>query len=95
METQIYCAHDELVEVDSLIENPRNPNKHPQKQLEMLAKIIKNQGWRNPITVSNRSGFIVKGHGRLQAAKLAGLAVVPVDRQDYGRQPDSGACRNR
>lgn len=83
METQIYCAHDEIAQVDSLVENPRNPNKHPQKQLEMLAKIIKNQGWRNPITVSNRSGFIIKGHGRLQAAKLAGLSVVPVDRQDY------------
>ena len=83
MEIQIYCAHDEIVEVESLIENPRNPNKHPQKQLELLAKIIKNQGWRNPITVSKRSGFIVKGHGRLQAAKLAGLSVVPIDRQEY------------
>jgi ParB-like chromosome segregation protein Spo0J len=33
--------------------------------------------------VSNRSGFIVRGHGRLQAAKLLGCEVVPVDRQDY------------
>ena len=42
MEVPIYCAHDEMAEVESLIENPRNPNKHPQKQLELLAKIIKN-----------------------------------------------------
>ena len=83
MDIPIYCAHDEIVEVESLIENPRNPNKHPQKQLELLAKIIKNQGWRNPITVSKRSGFIVKGHGRLQAARLGGLTKVPIDRQEY------------
>lgn len=79
----VYCAHDAIVDVESLVENPRNPNRHPQKQLELLAKIIKTQGWRNPITVSNRSGFIVKGHGRLQAAKLAGIATAPIDRQDY------------
>ena len=79
----VYCAHDAIVNIESLIENPRNTNRHPQKQLELLAKIIKTQGWRNPITVSNRSGFIVKGHGRLQAAKLAGLTVVPIDYQDY------------
>ena len=72
-----------MVAVDSLIENPRNPNKHPKKQIELLAKIIKNQGWRSPIVVSNRSGFIVKGHGRLQAAKLINCAEVPVDFQDY------------
>ena len=29
------------------------------------------------------SGFIVRGHGRLQAALRAGLSVAPVDYQDY------------
>ncbi len=77
------CAHDALVETEKLIPNPRNPNKHPQKQLDLLAKIIKNQGFRNPIVVSNRSGFIVKGHARLEAAKMLGLKTCPVDFQDY------------
>lgn len=80
---EVFCSYSEMVAVDSLIENPRNPNKHPKKQIELLAKIIKNQGWRSPIVVSNRSGFIVKGHGRLQAAKLINCAEVPVDFQDY------------
>lgn len=79
----VYCAYDELVDTAALIPNPRNPNKHPKKQIEMLSKIIKLQGWRAPVTVSNRSGFIVRGHGRLQAALLLNATQIPVDRQDY------------
>jgi len=80
---QVECAHDSLVDTASLIPNPRNPNRHPKKQIELLAKIIKHTGWRNPIVVSNRSGFIVKGHARLEAAKLLNEDKVPVDFQDY------------
>ena len=79
----VYCSYTELVDPTTLVQNPRNPNKHPQKQIELLAKIIKSQGWRAPITVSNRSGFIVRGHGRLAAALLLNCEQVPVDRQDY------------
>ena len=77
------CSYDEMRPLESLIENPRNPNQHPRRQLELLGDIIKFQGWRQPIVVSKRSGYIVKGHGRLQAAKLAGLEEAPVDLQDY------------
>jgi ParB-like chromosome segregation protein Spo0J len=79
----IHCAHTELVEIDKLVEHPRNPNKHPESQIKLLAKIIKAQGFRNPIVVSKRSGFIIKGHGRLAAAKLLEMERVPVDVQDY------------
>ena len=87
----VHCAFDEYVETASLIPNPRNPNQHPEKQIELLAKIIKHQGWRAPITVSNRSGFIVRGHGRLLAAKHLGLDQVPVDRQDYDTEAQEWA----
>lgn len=80
---KVNCAFDKMVPIDELVENPRNPNTHPKKQIDLLAKIIKRQGWRHPITVSNRSGFIVHGHGRLAAAKLLGVESVPVDYQDY------------
>ena len=53
-----------------LVPHPRNPNKHGDNQIALLAKIIGNQGWRNPIVVSERSGFIVAGHGRLGAARV-------------------------
>ena len=81
--SKIYCAHTDVVATDSLIENPRNPNRHPEDQIIALAKIIRHQGWRNPIVVSRRSGFVVKGHGRLLAARMLGLENVPVDYQDY------------
>lgn len=80
---KVNCAHTAVVDIDSLIENPRNPNKHPQKQIELLAKILKHQGWRHAVTVSKRSGFVVAGHGRLAAARLNGWTQVPVDQQDF------------
>jgi ParB-like chromosome segregation protein Spo0J len=79
----VYCSYSKLEDITAIIPNPRNPNQHPEKQIELLAKIIKNQGWRAPITVSNRSGFVVRGHGRLMAAQLLALSEVPIDRQDY------------
>jgi len=72
-----------MVPIDQLKENPVNPNTHPFRQIEILAKIIKELGWRAPITVSNQSGFIVRGHGRLEAAKMLNLTEVPIDFQDY------------
>ena len=82
-EIPVYCAHDKIIETDKLIGNPKNPNQHPKEQISALSKIIKTQGWRHPIVVSNRSGFVVKGHGRLMAAKELNTNFVPVDYQDY------------
>ena len=79
----VHCAFDEIVETSTLIENPKNPNTHPEEQIKLLADIIKRTGWRAPITVSKRSGYIVKGHGRLKAAKLAGFESVPVEYQNF------------
>ena len=79
----VFCAYDELVPLEKIIPNPQNPNLHPPEQISLLAKIIKAQGWRAPITVSTRSGFIVRGHGRLMAAQTAQLEAAPVDYQNY------------
>jgi len=87
----VHCAHARMVDVVELIPNPRNPNKHGDKQVAMLAKIIRHQGWRAPITVSKRSGFIVTGHGRLEAAKLLQVQTVPVDFQDFATEADEWA----
>ena len=87
----VYCSHDELVDIVKIVGNPRNPNKHDDNQIELLARIIKEQGWRKPITVSNRSGFVVSGHGRLAAAIKLKAAVVPVDYQDYATEADEWA----
>lgn len=90
-EIPVYCAHDEIVDIMKVVPNPRNPNMHPQRQIEILAQVIKAQGWRKPITVSKRSGFVVSGHGRLQAAILLQETQVPVDYQDYATEADEWA----
>lgn len=88
----VYCAHDEIVDVAKLIPNPANPNTHPPEQIQALGRIIaEHNGWRQPITVSTRSGFIVKGHGRLEAALLEGLKQAPVDYQYYATEADEYA----
>lgn len=80
---QVFCSHTEMRDPASLVEHPRNYNTHPAEQIRLLAKIIQHQGWRNPITVSKRSGYVVKGHGRLAAALQLGCSEVPVDVQEY------------
>lgn len=82
-EPKFNCAYTELVDVFKLIPNPKNPNTHPPKQINMLAKIIDFQGQRKAIVVSKLSGFMTKGHGTLTALKMLGYTQVAVDFQDY------------
>jgi len=86
IETQ--CSHDRACPVQELKPNPANPNTHPPEQINLLAKIIRLQGWRSPIVVSNRSGFIVAGHGRYEAALILGVESVPVNFQDFASEAD-------
>ena len=90
-EIPVFCRYDEIVPIEKAVENPKNPNTHGEKQLQLLSQIIKSQGWRAPITISTRSGFIVKGHGRLQAARLLNAEFVPVEYQDYQSEAEEYA----
>lgn len=87
----VFCAHDAIVDVAKLVPNPKNPNQHPDSQIQLLGRIIRQTGWRQPITVSKRSGFIVKGHGRLAAALLEGVKEAPVDYQNYTTEAEEYA----
>jgi len=82
---KIDCAYDKLLDINdpTIIPNPKNPNRHSIEQIERLAKIIDYQGQRSPIVISNRSGFITKGHGRLLAIQKLEWEKIAVDFQDY------------
>lgn len=80
---EVWCAYDKLVKVDELILHPKNPNTHPQNQIKILAQNIRYHGWRHPIVVSKLSGYIVAGHGRLEATKELGVSIVPVEFQNF------------
>jgi len=72
-----------LVDIDSIIPNPKNANRHSIEQIKRLEKLITYQGFRNPLIVSNRTGFLIVGHGRLTAAQNLGIEKLPVIYQDF------------
>lgn len=80
---QVHCAYTKMMAIEDIMPHPQNPNQHSDRQVKLLADIIHYHGWRAPITVSERSGCIVRGHGRLAAAKYLNLKEVPVDLQNY------------
>lgn len=87
----VFCAFDDMVPIGKVVPNPGNPNTHPPKQVELLAAIIRGQGWRKPITVSRRSGFVTCGHGRLLAAQHMAASAVPVEYQEYATEAEEYA----
>lgn len=63
--------------IDSLVPYDKNPRRHPEEQIVALMQAIKEFGFDQPIVVTpNR--VIIKGHGRLEAAKRLALTEVPV-----------------
>ena len=84
----VNCAFSEMATVADLIHHPKNPNQHSEGQLDFIRKVIEHQGWRSPLIISNLSGFVVCGNGRLMAARLMGLETVPIDRQDFANEAD-------
>lgn len=72
-----------MVPIETIVANPKNTNKHPPEQIERLIKILNYQGFREPLVISNRSGFLVCGHGRLECAKIMGVKELPVMYQDF------------
>ena len=87
----VFCAYDAIVPLEELRPNPGNPNHHGTDQIKRLASVIWATGWRNAITVSRQSGMIVKGHGRMEAAQLAGMSEAPVEYQDYDSEAEEWA----
>lgn len=83
----------ELVPISKIIPNPKNRNKHSDEQIERLKEIIKYQGFRNPLIISNRSGMLVAGHGRLIAAKKLGYEVLPVVYEDFDSEEQEYAAQ--
>ena len=82
----------QVVKTKDVNVNPNNRNKHHAEQIERLAKIIEYQGFRNPLIISNRTGLLVAGHGRLEAAKKLKLKELPAMFQDFENETQEYAC---
>lgn len=66
---EVKCAYTDMVDIGSVKPHPKNPNRHPPKQVALLARMIRRVGMRQPITVSNLSGYVVRGHERVPSAE--------------------------
>jgi len=81
---KIRATEIKLVPIEQIIPNSKNTNVHPPEQLEMLTKHVDFQGFRNPLVISNQSGFLVSGHLRLEMAKHRGdVKELPCMFQDF------------
>jgi DNA modification methylase len=63
--------------IERLIPSARNARTHSASQIAEIAGSIRTFGFTNPLLVGEGSD-VVAGHGRLAAARLLGLAEVPV-----------------
>lgn len=65
-----------VLKIAALRPSPGNARRHSREQLEQLAASIQRFGFNQPILIAPDLE-IVAGHGRLEAAKLAGMLEVP------------------
>jgi len=76
-EIKVEAQKIQMMAVDELIPYVRNPKAHPAKQVNKIARLIKEVGFQGAILI-DKGKEIVAGHGRLLAAKKLGLEKVPV-----------------
>src|SRR6266853_573223 len=72
----------ELCPINRLTPYKNNARTHSKKQIKQIASSIKRFGFNNPVLVDD-AGEIIAGHGRVEAAKLLGLAGVPTLRLSH------------
>src|ERR1700732_3193054 len=63
--------------IERLVPSSRNARTHSAAEVAEIAGSIRTCGFTNPLLVGE-SADVVAGHGRLAAARLLGLAEVPV-----------------
>ena len=66
----------ELRRVGQLKAHPNNVRTHPNKQIERLAQSLKTFGFTSPVLI-DENGFVLAGHARVAAARVAGVPKVP------------------
>jgi ParB-like chromosome segregation protein Spo0J len=62
--------------------DPENARKHPDRQINLLARAIRDNGFLIPLVVDGE-GMVIAGHGRLLAARQLEIDKVPVVVADH------------
>jgi DNA modification methylase len=69
----------EMVPIAVLKPRENNPRKHGKKQIRKLADAIRQFGFKSVVLIDH-DNTLITGHGRIEAAKLAGVDEVPAMR---------------
>src|SRR2546425_2773440 len=69
---------------------PNNARTHSKKQVRQIANSIAKFGFCNPVLIDDDKQ-IIAGHGRVEAAKLLGIAAVPTYRLSHLSEADKRA----
>jgi len=72
----------ECLAVTALKPSPRNARTHSAKQIQQIARSIREFGFTNPVLI-DEARTILAGHGRVEAAKSLGMEKVPVVRIEH------------
>lgn len=75
--TKVEELNIEKWDIEKVIPYEKNAKIHTDEQVDKLVAIIKERGFRRPITV-DEDGVIIAGHGRRLAAIKLGMKKVPV-----------------
>jgi hypothetical protein len=76
------CLKVEMLPPEALKAYSGNARTHTKKQIRQIARSIEQFGFCNPVLIDD-NGQIIAGHGRVAAAKLLGLSVVPTVRLSH------------
>jgi len=68
--------------MEDLAPYANNARTHSKKQVRQIADSIRRFGFCNPVLIAD-DNTIIAGHGRVEAAKLVGMAEVPVRRLSH------------
>lgn len=68
-----------FISISELKPYPNNARQHPQEQINKIVNSINEFGFITPVII-DENNMILVGHGRTEAAKIAGLDKVPFRR---------------
>jgi hypothetical protein len=69
---------EDIFDIEALVENPRNPNQHPEEQIVRLMASLRVNGLYKPVLARRANRMLIAGHGIRQAAMRLGWTTIRV-----------------
>ena len=79
------------IPVSQLTPFKRNSKIHTKQQIEHIANSIREFGFNDPLAIAGPDNTVLEGNGRIEAAKLLGMEVLPCLRLDHLSPEDQRA----